>query len=968
MKTFNSILLLWLLIVVSSISELHAQTCIEIRCPSDIIVQCNAPGGALVNFVVQATNHCDTNLVVTCEPPSGSHFPVGLTTVLCIAKGGREDIAHCSFLVEVQDTNPPTLNCPGNLVVTAQGVDGAMVDWIVTATDDCDTNVTVECEPPSGSFFPVGTSAVHCTATDDSGNQAFCGFLVTVRNPPALSISHQPPSNVMLRWHVPGTVEVATALSPLPDWKPAAGSPRTNDDERTLVYPLDRSSRFFRLAASPLAPPPDEDRDGVPDAVDKCPGTPPGLAVDEHGCSLIALTTRPESVAGEPMRLLSGLLDRMRPFLVISETVDLVEAELAEMDIALGLIRAGVTGAGKPFGVERFGGAVAGVRAAYSNLLTTIAGLERSLIANPPDTQGYGDVTPEDAEIMTLRGIANSLLRYLDQLQHAEDTLIGVADSFLGEGNLRGEIVEINDAERWIQLENGRRIGLPHRQFDSLIAVGSVVDLVVQEFHDGDALVKTVTAADTGIAFPANVLKYECLYLRIVPVQKFPPFSEGPFVLHHPEAYTHDDELWLEHGMRFAVENGNCGNSLAVRTDTFIRYRMKLDLYYKPINGNYQTVTLATSLGPDSIPVALPEDASTQPAVLTATLFRQECPVLGVLGSCSDPEVLVVKEYDVRVRPRFSYAEAGYDDTVFDLEDSPTEASFRSTRVNGFASVAGILDDVPNLHFLGLGYTVFGPQSSYPNLGFVQEESLPFAVYEFDLTDFTFFKELGLGTKDRSAIYWPRVTGFNNGRPFWYTCKLPMITRDAVALCGTPHSFYRLPFAGGSAWTISQGNFGSFTHTGWQSYAFDFPAAQGTEVRAARGGIVEDLVESFSTSNWNENQQQCTAFNHNYVTLRHQDGTTGNYIHMPQNGVLVSVGQKVRRGDVIALVGNTGCSTGPHLHFDVRNESGNNTLLSRFEMWNACYTPHLHPCPPLLPCIVPQPGMILFSNNKAWWE
>ena len=56
----------------------------------------------------------------------------------------------------------------------------------------------------------------------------------------------------------------------------------------------------------------------------------------------------------------------------------------------------------------------------------------------------------------------------------------------------------------------------------------------------------------------------------------------------------------------------------------------------------------------------------------------------------------------------------------------------------------------------------------------------------------------------------------------------------------------------------------------------------------------------------------------NYVKIRHDDGTIGNYVHLQHDGVLVEVGDKVRTGDVIGMSGNTGFTTGPHLHFEVR--------------------------------------------------
>lgn len=51
----------------------------------------------------------------------------------------------------------------------------------VTATDVFDPAPVIVCTPPSGSFFPIGTTTVTCTATDASGNQSTCAFPVTVR-------------------------------------------------------------------------------------------------------------------------------------------------------------------------------------------------------------------------------------------------------------------------------------------------------------------------------------------------------------------------------------------------------------------------------------------------------------------------------------------------------------------------------------------------------------------------------------------------------------------------------------------------------------------------------------------------------------------------------------------------------------------------------------------------------------------
>lgn len=58
----------------------------------------------------------------------------------------------------------------------------------------------------------------------------------------------------------------------------------------------------------------------------------------------------------------------------------------------------------------------------------------------------------------------------------------------------------------------------------------------------------------------------------------------------------------------------------------------------------------------------------------------------------------------------------------------------------------------------------------------------------------------------------------------------------------------------------------------------------------------------------------------NYVKIKHDNGMFTMYGHIKYNTVQVKVNQKVRKGDVIGYMGNTGHSFGAHLHFEVRNE------------------------------------------------
>jgi hypothetical protein len=78
------------------------------------------------------------------------------------------------------DTTDPQIDVPDNIVVDATGPDGAMVEFDVTATDTNDPNPTIECDPASGTTFPIGTTTVTCTATDASGNDASASFQVAV--------------------------------------------------------------------------------------------------------------------------------------------------------------------------------------------------------------------------------------------------------------------------------------------------------------------------------------------------------------------------------------------------------------------------------------------------------------------------------------------------------------------------------------------------------------------------------------------------------------------------------------------------------------------------------------------------------------------------------------------------------------------------------------------------------------------
>lgn len=122
---------------------------------------------------------------------------------------------------------------------------------------------------------------------------------------------------------------------------------------------------------------------------------------------------------------------------------------------------------------------------------------------------------------------------------------------------------------------------------------------------------------------------------------------------------------------------------------------------------------------------------------------------------------------------------------------------------------------------------------------------------------------------------------------------------------------YSLPFDRGTNWLVGQGYNGRTTHTGKNALDFDMP--EGTKIRAAREGVVVETEDGFRVGG----PDQSLKTRANFVKVQHEDGTIANYVHLLHRGVRVRPGQRVRRGDVIGLSGNTGFTTGPHLHFEV---------------------------------------------------
>ncbi|MCA8959450.1 MAG: peptidoglycan DD-metalloendopeptidase family protein [Planctomycetes bacterium] len=129
---------------------------------------------------------------------------------------------------------------------------------------------------------------------------------------------------------------------------------------------------------------------------------------------------------------------------------------------------------------------------------------------------------------------------------------------------------------------------------------------------------------------------------------------------------------------------------------------------------------------------------------------------------------------------------------------------------------------------------------------------------------------------------------------------------------------------------------GNKTYDGHRGIDIDVPNFRYMDtdwpIVAAAPGVVVDTEDS------NEDRHMSCFGDWNYVKIQHANGWTSTYGHLKQGSVVVTTGQSVSTGQVLGVVGSSGCSTAPHLHFEVRDE--NNAVIEPFQegMWNQAPT------------------------------
>ncbi|SFS52759.1 FG-GAP-like repeat-containing protein [Marininema halotolerans] len=154
-------------------------SCVNPLTCSDLTLE-NDPGTCEATVPDPTTAQCP-NVITVCNPDTVQVDSPTSVTCTATSNVNPTNTEACTFTVTVIDTEPPVLSGLNDIEIEANNNIGTIVTYVdPTATDNCPGTITITCSPLSGSFFPVGSTTVTCTASDSNGNASTGSFIVTV--------------------------------------------------------------------------------------------------------------------------------------------------------------------------------------------------------------------------------------------------------------------------------------------------------------------------------------------------------------------------------------------------------------------------------------------------------------------------------------------------------------------------------------------------------------------------------------------------------------------------------------------------------------------------------------------------------------------------------------------------------------------------------------------------------------------
>lgn len=174
----------------------------------------------------------------TQDPRPGVLLAPGVHNLRLSVFDANGNEGETNVVFTVVDPSPVSINCPQNITVACQTNNGAFVNFEVTAHSTYDPMVPVVSTPPSGSFFPSGTTVVTNIATSLAGETDVCYFTVTVLCDTRVG-AVRTTNGLTLSWTGTATLQSSTNLSG--PWTTVTNS------GNSYVAPLTGDRKFFRV-------------------------------------------------------------------------------------------------------------------------------------------------------------------------------------------------------------------------------------------------------------------------------------------------------------------------------------------------------------------------------------------------------------------------------------------------------------------------------------------------------------------------------------------------------------------------------------------------------------------------------------------------------------------------------------------------------------------------------------------------